>query len=108
MSDITPGGEGTPLYEPYRYMPPQRVGFCRRFGLKTGIHFAHFGLEPGMVFEGTTGVYKLTYHFNSKREKKKEKYANLKWILRNHFCWCSDLGKDDNFLEARSENGCKK
>ena len=26
----------------------------RRFGLKTGTHFAHFGLESGMVFEGTT------------------------------------------------------
>ena len=48
-----------------------------------------------MVFERTTGVYKRIYHFNSKREKKKEKYANLKWILRNDFCWCSDLGKDD-------------
>ena len=23
------------------------------FGLKTGIHFAHFGLESGVVFEGT-------------------------------------------------------
>ena len=31
-----------------------RVGFFRRFGLKTGIHLAHFGLESGMVFEGTT------------------------------------------------------
>ena len=29
----------------------------RRFGLKTVIYFAHFGLEWGMVFEGTTGVY---------------------------------------------------
>ena len=35
-------------------MPPHRVGFLWRFGLKTGIHFAHFGLESGMVFEGTT------------------------------------------------------
>ena len=34
-----------------------RVGFLRRFGLKTGIHFGHFGPESGMVFEGTTGVY---------------------------------------------------
>ena len=45
---------GTPLYKPYRYEPPHRVGFLRRFGLKTGIHFAHFGLESGIVFEGTT------------------------------------------------------
>ena len=34
-------------------MLPQWVGFLRRFGLKTGIDFAHFGLEPGMVFKGT-------------------------------------------------------
>ena len=33
-----------------------RAGILRRFGLKTGIHFPHFGLELGMVFEGTTGV----------------------------------------------------
>ena len=30
-----------------------RVGFLRRFGLKMGIHFVHFGLESGMVLEGT-------------------------------------------------------
>ena len=33
----------------------------RRFSLKKGIDFAHFGLEPGMVFKGTTGVYKRIY-----------------------------------------------
>ena len=59
------------------------------------VDFNHFGLESGMVFERTTGVYNRIYHFNSKREKKKEKYANLKWILGNDFCWCSDLGKED-------------
>ena len=37
-----------------RYVPPHGVGVLCRFGLKTGIHFAHFGLESGMVFEGTT------------------------------------------------------
>ena len=45
---------GTSLYKPYRNVPPHRVGFLRRFGLKTGMHFARFGLESGMVFEGTT------------------------------------------------------
>ena len=30
--------------------------FLRPFGLKRSINFAHFGLESGMVFEGTTGV----------------------------------------------------
>ena len=59
------GGGGTPLYRLYRYVPPHRVGFLLRFGLKTG-HFAHFGLESGMGIEGTTGVYKPIYRFNSK------------------------------------------
>ena len=59
---------------------PHRVGFLRRFGLKTGIHFAHFGLESGMVFEGTTGVYEGIYRFNSKWVRMKEKCANSKWI----------------------------
>ena len=52
------------------------VGFLRRFSLKTGLDFAQFGLESGMVFEETTGVYERIYRFNSKRIRKKEKYAN--------------------------------
>ena len=35
------------------YVPPHLVGFLGPFGLKTGIHFVHFGLETGMVFKGT-------------------------------------------------------
>ena len=42
-------GGGTPTYKPYSYVPPHRVGFLRRFGLKTGKHYAHFSLESGMV-----------------------------------------------------------
>ena len=60
------GGGDTPLYEPYRYMPPQRVWFLHRFGLKVGIDFGHCGLESVMVFEETTGVYERIYRFNSK------------------------------------------
>ena len=76
------GGGGTPLYKLYRYVPPHQEEFLLRFGLKTGIHFAHFGLESGMVFEGTTGLYECLYHFNSKWIRKKEKYANSKRIWR--------------------------
>ena len=45
---------------------PYRVGFLRRIGLKTGIDIAHFGLESGVVFEGTTRVYECICRFNSK------------------------------------------
>ena len=44
------GGGGTPLYKPYRYVPPKRVGFLPRFGLKMGVDFAPFGLESGPWF----------------------------------------------------------
>ena len=48
------GGGGIPYISYlYRYVLPHRVEFLRRFGLKTGIHFAHFGMESGVVFEGT-------------------------------------------------------
>ena len=63
-------------YKPYtffRYVPPHRLGFLCRFGLKTGIHFAHFGVESGMVFEETTTAYERIYHFNAKCARKKEK-----------------------------------
>ena len=50
---------GTPLYKLYRYVLPHRARFLRCFGLKTGIHFAHFGLESGMVFEGTKECMKV-------------------------------------------------
>ena len=64
---------GTPFYEPCRYVLPQRVGFLRCFGLKTGIEFAHFGLESGMVFEGITGVYERICLINSKRIVQKDR-----------------------------------
>ena len=60
---------GSPLYKLSRYVPPHQVGFLRRFGLKTGIQFAHFGLESGIVFEGTE-VYELKFKFKFKFIKK--------------------------------------
>ena len=93
MKELTvlPGLGGTSLYKLYRNVPAQRVGFLCRFGLKTGIRFAHFGLESGMIFEGTTGVYERIYRFNSKSGvRTKEKYATSN-------CLRSNLSNDDIF-----------
>ena len=60
------GGGGTSLNKPYRFVPHQNLCFLCRYGLKTGKDFAHFGLEPGMAFEGTTGVYEPICCFKSK------------------------------------------
>ena len=76
-------------------MPPEKEWFLRRFGRRTGVNFAHFGLESGMVFEGITGVYERVCRFNSKSVRKKDRYANSKWHLRNLFCCCSNLSNDD-------------
>ena len=42
------GGGGYSPYQLYRYVPPQRVWFLSRFGLKTGIDFDYYGLKSGM------------------------------------------------------------
>ena len=52
---------------------PKEEWFLHFSGLKTGINFAHFGLQSAMVFKGTTGVYECIVHFNSKWVSKKEK-----------------------------------
>ena len=48
-----PGERLTPYIS--RYVPPQKVRF-----------WSDFGLESGMVFEETTGVYERIYRFSSK------------------------------------------
>ena len=46
------GGEGVLPYIGYMGMcRPHRLGLLLRFGLRTGIHFAHFGLESGVIFD---------------------------------------------------------
>ena len=87
------GGEGVLpyiyIYKPYMYVPPRRVRFLRRFGPKRGIiHFAHFGLESGWVFEGSTGVHEHFYRFNSKWVRKKENICEFQIDL-NNFCVCA-------------------
>ena len=58
-------GGGTPLYKVYRYVPPQRVWFLSRLGLKTGIDFDNYGLNSGRVF-GAGNIYEsLQTYFSS-------------------------------------------
>ena len=51
---VNPVGVGgcTPLYKLYRYVPPQRVWFLSRFGLKKGIDY---GLKSGGFSLGDHG-----------------------------------------------------
>ena len=57
------GGGGTPLYKVYRYVPPQRVWFLSRFGLKTGIDFDNYDLKSGRIF-GAGNIYESLQSIN--------------------------------------------
>ena len=46
---------------------PKGWGFLHHFGLKTGIHSVYFGLESGLVLEGSTGVFELIYRLSKER-----------------------------------------
>ena len=62
------------------------VFFCCS-GLKTGIDFPHFGLESGMVLEGTMRVYEHNYlSFQFQMNKKKRVISGLKQDLKKSFC----------------------
>ena len=70
-------------------MQPHQVGFWRRFGLKTGlIYFAYFGLESGMVFEGTTGAYERIYFQMNKNEVEQWQNTACEFEMhsKNFFC----------------------
>ena len=43
--------------------------------------FSHFGLESGIVFQGTRGLYERIYPSNSKWVRKKEKCANKEIVF---------------------------
>ena len=56
---------------------PTGYGFAP-FWSENGIDFAHFSLESGMVFKGTTTVCGRIHSFNFKLVRKKEKYEKSK------------------------------
>ena len=79
-------------------MPPHRGRFLRRFDLKTGIHFAHFGLESGMVFEETTECMNV---FIVSIPMSKERKRNMQ--IRNEFEYFFGLRcnlYNDNIISA--------
>ena len=62
---------------------PKGLWFWGLFGPKTGIHFAHFGLESSVVFEGTTGMYARNYHFQFRMNKNEIGIYEYEMHLKN-------------------------
>ena len=73
LHHFEPGGS-TPLYRPYRYVPPP------------GKEFAHFGLESGMVFEETTGVYeRICRSFQFEMNQKERVMSEFEMVFKKSF-----------------------
>ena len=68
-------------------MPPQWGGFLHRFGLKTGIDFAHFGLDQslksGMVYKGT--CVSMCSSFQFQLNKKESVICEFEMDIKNSF-----------------------
>ena len=74
LHHFEPGGS-TPLYRPYRYVPPQSLRFLRRFGL-----------ESGMVFEETTGVYeRICRSFQFEMNQKERVMSEFEMVFKKSF-----------------------
>ena len=70
-------------YELYRYVPPHRVGFLHRFGLKTGIHFCGpFWFGIGCGFRGNYGSAKRYLSFCLQMSKKEREICEFEMDFR--------------------------
>ena len=80
------GGELQPYISHTGMCRPHRVRCLDRFGLETGlIHFIHFGLESGVVFEGTTeSINVFIISIPNEKERKKER-ETCEFGIRNGF-----------------------
>ena len=79
------GGGVLPYISHTGYVLPHRVGFLRRIGLKTGIHFAHFNLESGIVFEGTMECMNVLLPFQFQMSKKERETCKFEMDWNSFF-----------------------
>ena len=79
-----PRGWGTPLYKLYIMCRPIRSGFVP-FWSEKGIHFAHFGLKSGMIFEGTTGPERINVFIVSIPDEKEREICEFEMGSKNFF-----------------------
>ena len=67
------GGGGTPLYLPYRHVPPQR-----------GMDFAYFGLNLGKIFKGIQ-EYGTCLSFERPNRKRDRVISEFEMDFKNLF-----------------------
>ena len=80
-------------------MPPHRVGFLRRFGLKTGIHFAHFGLESRVWFSSELREYMNVFIVSIPNELERKRNMRIRNRFELFFCLRPNLS-NGNIISA--------
>ena len=66
------------------------------FRSENGIEFPHFGLESGMIFEGTTyGSVWTQLSFQFQMNKKEKVICEFEMNFKKSFCLRSKLNEDD-------------
>ena len=101
LGRLAGGRGGGGRYSFYICAAPRGRVFAPFWSEKRYTGIAHFGLESGMVFEGTTGVYERIYCFNSKMSKKEREIYQFEMDLKNFFVCTPNF----RLKGARSENG---
>ena len=66
------------------YVPPPRVEFLRRFGLKTSIDFAHFGLESKIGY-GFPGIFESIRVFQFQMSNKEREIREFEMVFKKSF-----------------------
>ena len=101
---------GTPLHKPFRYVPPHIRRVNAQLWSENGYRLCLFWSGIGYGFRGSYGRV-WTHRFNSKRVRKKEKYANSKLIsdavcvLKGHVwkrVWKWHFSKQGQHLDNRA------
>ena len=82
------GGGGTPLYKPYRYVPPHQVGFFAPFWYKNRYTLCPFWSGIGLSFRGNHGSVRTFLSFQFQMSKKEREICEFKMGL-NNFCVCA-------------------
>ena len=94
---LLPGGWGTPLYKLYRYVPPNRVGFLRRFGLNIHLHtLCPFWSGIGYGFRWNYGS--IWTYLSWKMSKKERRNMRTRKGFEEFFIYA--LLSNDNIISA--------
>ena len=80
-------------------MLPHRVGFLRRFGLKTVIHFIHFGLESPVWFSSELREYMNVFIVSIPNELERKRNIRIRNRFELFFCLRPNLS-NGNIISA--------